>query len=455
MLQYVVLALIRIITSTFFRRIDVAGQDRIPGHGPVIFAGNHPNALMDGWLLTARCGRRPLRFLANAGLWKYRLLGIALDACGAIPVQRREDHGDAVDNNAAFSRLFEALEAGDCVGIFPEGISHAEPQLSRLKTGTARIALGTAARGKVSPVIVPCGLNYVHRHRFRSQVFIEFGAPIVMDEARLAAYRANPQEAVRELTDELGRALAAVTLNAPDWRTLRIIQTARRLYKPTGAELTPAEYVELNRRFVRQYVAEIDRPDMQALGRDLENYQARLDLLGIRDHQLRRPVDAGQTMRTIVGRGLRTLILLPLAVPGAILHLPVGWIAAAVGERFSYELDDVATLKVLATILLLPVLYLLLALWAGFTFGFVWAVIAVVALVFSFFASVRLIEAEANLLLSMVSLLRLARLRSDVEELRATRAALVAEIRAQVASRVDPSMQRIFTDRDFAAETDT
>ena len=92
MLQFFVNALVHVITGAFFRRIDVIGAENVPRDGPVIFAGNHPNALMDGWLLTARCGRWPLHFLANAKLWKYRGLGPLLDASGAIPVFRREEN---------------------------------------------------------------------------------------------------------------------------------------------------------------------------------------------------------------------------------------------------------------------------------------------------------------------------------------------------------------------------
>ena len=78
--------LVRVITSTFFRRIDVVGLQRVPLEGPVIFAGNHPNALMDGWLLTAKCGRSPLHFMVNAKLWQFPILGKLLTASGAVPV---------------------------------------------------------------------------------------------------------------------------------------------------------------------------------------------------------------------------------------------------------------------------------------------------------------------------------------------------------------------------------
>ncbi len=450
MFRRTVISLIRIITDTFFRRIDVVGIDNVPAEGPAIIAGNHPNALMDGWLLTAKCGRWPLYFMANAKLWNYRLLAPVLNATGAVPVYRREDYDGEVDNQKAFEKFYEVIESGNCMGVFPEGVSHVESQLAKLKTGTARIALAVATRGRVDVKVIPCGLNYIHRHRFRSQVLIEFGKPIVIDNQWVRDYQQDEQATVRRLTKHLADALINVTLNAPDWRTLRFIQTARRLYKPSSAELSPGNYVELSRRFVDRYLQAIDDPELQAFRDDVENYQARLDMLGLKDYQLRQPVTLAHAIRKVILRSLTMLALLPIAIPGALVHLPVGWIAATVGERFSYEMDDIATLKVLATILLLPLLYLVIAIIVGIYFGFWWAIVSVIALSFSFFASVRLIEAEAGLLNSMLSILRLARLGSDVDELRTDRAILVAKVRALAERLADPDVPRMFTEQDFS-----
>ncbi len=452
MIQRLIHWLIRVVTNTFFRRIDVANIDNVPKDGPVIFAGNHPNALMDGWLLTAKCGRWPLHFMANAKLWKYRMLAPILDACGAVPVFSREETNEEVNNDEAFATLYDVIESGNCMGIFPEGISHVESQLSKLKTGAARVALAVAARGKVRIKIVPCGLNYIHRHRFRSQVLIEFGDPIVIDDEWIQSYKQNERESVRKLTDHLTAALTSVTLNAPDWRTLRIIQTIRRLYKPATARLTPSEYIELNRRFVDGYLQNIHKPNIQTLSLEVEEYQAQLDMLDLKDHQLRQPISLANASRKVLLRGLRMIALLPLAIPGALLHLPVGWVAATLGERLSYEQDDVATLKVLATILLLPLFYLAIAILVGMYIGPWWALLAMVALSFSFVASVHLLEAEAGLFLSMISILRLKRLGNDVDDLRATRADLVEKIRKLVDEAIDPDTQRMFTQDDFSQQ---
>jgi len=442
--------LIRVIANTFFRRIEVTGIDNVPAVGPVIFAGNHPNALMDGFLLIAKCRRWPLHFMANAKLWEYRLLRPLLDLMGAVPVYQRMENASAVDNREAFGSLYEVIERGDCVGIFPEGVSHVEPQLLKLKTGAARIALTVTARARMPVVIVPVGLNYMHRHRFRSQVLIEFGEPIRIDQQWVDDFLQDEPQAVRKLTATLESSLRRITLNAPNWSILQFIQTARRLYKPARARLGPREYVELNRRFVERYLALADNPEMQAFRKDVEDYQARLELLGLQDHHLRRTVTPAFVLRRVILRSLTLFALLPLAIPGAILHLPVGWAATIVGERFSYEYDDVATLKVFATILLLPILYVLIAVCIGWNYGPGWALFAMFALTFSFFASVRIIETEAGLLFSVLSLLRLTRIGSDLNDLRSTRSRLVAKVRDLADRFADPDAPRIFQNNDFA-----
>ncbi len=442
--------LIDLIVNTFFRRIDVTGLENVPATGPLIFAGNHPNALMDGFLLINKCDRWPIHFMANSKLWKYPLIRSLLDALGAVPIFRREEHAGDVDNTSAFERLYEVIEMGDCMGIFPEGISHAESQLVKLKTGTARIALQVSARGKTRVRIIPCGLTYIHRHRFRSQVLLEFGAPIVVGDEWVSDYNADEIATVRKLTEQLSEALVNVTLNAPDWRTLRFIQAARRLYKPASAKMTPSGYVDLSRRFVEGYLAAIDDPEMQKFRADVEDYQSRLEFLGLKDFQLRQPVDVLATLRKLLWRCLKMIVLLPLAIPGAILHLPVGWVAAWVGDRFSYEQDDVATLKVISTVLLLPVIYGAVAILLGMSFGFWWGLLAVVALPPSFFLSIRIIEAEAGLLMSILSLLRVTRLPRDVAELRDERARLVSTIRALADRLADPNKERVFGPGDFA-----
>jgi hypothetical protein len=59
-------------------------------------------------------------------------------------------------------------------------------------------------------------------------------------------------------------------------------------------------------------------------------------------------------------------------------------------------------------------------------------------------------EAEAGLFTSMQSLLRLAHLGGEVDDLRTTRAELAEMVRELVEQRADPDLPRMFTGEDFA-----
>ena len=144
-------------------------------------------------------------------------------------------------------------------------------------------------------------------------MLIEFGEPIVITDTWVKDYQRDEQETVRRLTEQLARSLTGVTLNAPDWRTLRFIQTARRLYKPATAELSPGQYVELSRRFIDGYLLADNDPELMKLRDAIENYQSRLDLLGLKDYQLRQPLNTGRALRKLLSRSLKLLVLLPLA----------------------------------------------------------------------------------------------------------------------------------------------
>ena len=106
---------------------------------------------------------------------------------GVVFVRRQGDGGGTGDNEDAFAECHTALACGDVVAIFPEGTTHDRPRIDPLKTGAARIALAAnAMRGTDEPAVpvVPVGLHYTAKGRFRSDALVTYGAPI--EVARVA-----------------------------------------------------------------------------------------------------------------------------------------------------------------------------------------------------------------------------------------------------------------------------
>lgn len=129
-----------------------------------------------------------------------------------------------VDQTAVYKAVFARLNAGGCVGIFPEGGSHDRPSLLPLKAGVALMALGTLADNPDCGLkIVPCGMNYFHAHKFRSRAVIEFGNPIEVPKEIVEQFKQGERrESVGALLDIIYQSLVAVTVTSPDYETLMV-----------------------------------------------------------------------------------------------------------------------------------------------------------------------------------------------------------------------------------------
>ena len=141
--------------NLFFNSISVENQERIPNQGPLIFAANHPNTMMDPLIVGANCNRR-VAFLARSTLFSNKVFAWLLGLIGIIPVYRKIDaEGDMVRNEEMFSATHRHLEKGRALLIFPEGISTPDRIIHKVKTGAARIGLGAEANnGKFAVTVL-------------------------------------------------------------------------------------------------------------------------------------------------------------------------------------------------------------------------------------------------------------------------------------------------------------
>ncbi len=427
---------LRLLARAFFRQVEVVGLENIPADGPVLFAGNHPNSLLDPVLIITTCGRR-VSFAAKNTLWKSRLLRFVLDGLGAVPIARRDDNPGSkpLDNDAAFAAMYGVLRRSGTIGIFPEGISHDASQLATLKTGAARLALG--ARGHVTtPIqIVPCGLTFIHPARFRSLALVQYGTPITIDATWDARYADDPKAAARALTDAIEKGLRALTINAPDWDTVRALDAVRRLYQPLDIEIE--ERVELARRFNTHYGAVKDDPRVADLMDRVKHYQEDLDAFGVTDRELARGLDGPEMAKKFLRYLALFFLWMPLSLPGLPLHVPAILLARISGRYLTPRKDVVATTKVLAGALTVLFAYCVVALGFAWWGGWHWAAATLVVLPVSGYAALQVFDRLKLLRRGFGTLLRRLRFKPELALLRETRAALSNEI-VEVVGAVKP-----------------
>jgi 1-acyl-sn-glycerol-3-phosphate acyltransferase len=119
--------------AKWWGRMRVEGLDALPHSGPVLLAGNHDSQMDPVAVGAAANGHRQIRALAKAQLWDVRGLGPILNAMGQVPIRRGEGDRGALD------AAIEALRAGHCIGIFPEGTRSKGREL-RIRSGVGHLA---------------------------------------------------------------------------------------------------------------------------------------------------------------------------------------------------------------------------------------------------------------------------------------------------------------------------
>ena len=203
----------RLLLRIFFREIEVTGLARVPRGVPLVIVANHVNNLLDPMLLLAFLGAQP-RFLAKHTLWRHPVVLPFLALAGAIPVYRPKE-ADASRNLETFARCVATLAGGHAVALFPEGLSHDEASLQPLKTGAARMVLqAERSHPGLGVRVLPVGLVYEAKDRFRSRVRVQVGQP-VDPGPDVATHVLSRPAAVRSLTGRIASGLGAVVTPYP------------------------------------------------------------------------------------------------------------------------------------------------------------------------------------------------------------------------------------------------
>ena len=373
----------RFAAKVFFRRIEVVGLENIPQSGPVIFAANHPNGLVDPLFILC-FAPRPVSFLAKAPLFRYPVIGWFARAIEAIPVYRRQDNV-AGTNQETFSRAREVLSGGGAIAIFPEGTTHSDARLKELKTGAARIALG-ARLDAIS--VIPAGIYYTEKYTFRSEALVWFGKPIAVGLESADADGEPDREAAERLTGEIERGLAEVTLQADSHYALDLVRRAERIF--SGGAENLAEELELRRRFVEGYafLRERDAARLAGLEKTMARFEAELHAARLDPQTLEaRGVHiSGKTLAIL-------LVLLPVAAIGAVINYPTYRLIGLLARRIvKSESELTATVKVIGAFLLYPLTWIAIAALVGWRLGWAAGLLSLIAVPLSAYVALRFFE---------------------------------------------------------------
>jgi 1-acyl-sn-glycerol-3-phosphate acyltransferase len=348
------LAFFRRVSAIYFRDIEVVGElPEASTHGR-LFAPNHVNALVDPVLVmtNAPCAIAPI---AKSTLWKIPVLRGILDAVGAVPVVRRRDDPTKVAgaNDEVFARVASHLTGGGNVLIFPEGTSHNEPHVVKVRSGPARMLARAHDEGARGLTFQAVGLEFDERDTFRSRALVVYGPVRSVD-----ALDASGDALVDAITAQLRADLAELVVEGDDWEERRLVARIASLFAHEAGDASLARWNEIGRRV--EAAKRALRPEHAALYRELKEKVTRyfdtLDAAELRD------IDVVQGDATPRARGKRAAILaltLPLAIPGVVLYWLPYQIPRVLSRKLAKgEADSISTYKLATGLVVFPV-------WAG------------------------------------------------------------------------------------------
>ncbi len=335
-----------LVMKVFYRQYEVVGLAHLRTDNSVLLCANHVNALADVVVLQA-ISPRPIHPLTRSGLFKNPLLWPILKLIQAVPVYRRQDNCvDAVKNQDSFARCYELFDKKEVLLIFPEGQSHSDSSLRPLKTGAARLVLGASDASRQVPVVLPIGLSFSNKGRFRSTVFVKIGEPIATDQF----LPGGGEDAVKHLTEAIYRGLDDVTLNLDSHEELDFIKSLERFfalrhgkYRQRSLELRFRAFKKLaqaEKKLNQHYPEKIFR-----IKRQLHNFERMCRNWDIRDYHL--TLNYKPTLVTwFILRSMGILlIVLPLGLWGVINSFIPFVLTRCLATQFAKGVDQYDTAK--------------------------------------------------------------------------------------------------------------
>ena len=230
------------ISKVQYRSIESSGMEHIPRDRGSLCCAWHTNGILDALQIALN---HPEYFVIGArhDLVTRPILGWWTRKMAVQPVVRKAEllRGGCTEEEANFlnGRSLMALASGishgyGCV-LFPEGTSHNNSYMIRFRTGPMRTVLAASAlaksTGKELPVLIPMGLHFRTREYFRTDVWVEYGEPIqiedgdvpqnLVDAVSTGSWSEPPAESVFKLRDKLRDDLVPLSPNTHSWDEYR------------------------------------------------------------------------------------------------------------------------------------------------------------------------------------------------------------------------------------------
>ncbi|CAG8503517.1 1638_t:CDS:2 [Acaulospora colombiana] len=288
--------------------------------------------------------KRKLHFWAKNSLFANKYTRPVLVSGGVVPVDRTTKN-----NQLLFDATFEAaleysarLSKQELIG---------EEEDARKKKGISR------------PVIVlPCGITYVQKSKYRSTVMIVYGPPIRM-EPYDKDFEKDNRATVKRLTKDIESAMEKLTVNAPDWKTYNAATMTRLLLFSDDKNISLDDFVQVTQSLINFYANSNSEEKIATSKTLLDKYKTSLDMLQLSDADVARYDKHGisklRALCTFLYESLKFFIQLPFFLPALFFHWPI-YVLGKVSVKFEKYEESMAQNKIMLGLVWLMISYTIL-----------------------------------------------------------------------------------------------
>lgn len=356
-----------------------------------------------------------IRYTCKDTLLRDPKFGFLIRGAKCIGIKRKQDYqNQKVDNQHAFDQLFHQLANDSIVAMYPEGVGRYQSNLSPFRTGLARISVNFILKHQSKSVnILPVGLTYLHREKFRSSIAVRIGKPILLnidilkqkkaalftDDADQNQIKAEDEKETLSMTadqvyqigkninNELTERFTDLVISSPNWHMIALSHLARQVAFPQsssprkGTFLT--HYVDLTRQFNNIFKGNSNKNDeiVTKAYNELDSYWNVLWKYGLKDNRILELTSYKSWFykkcsyfNRFIYRFVSGVLLCGIALPGMISSSPIYFLwnrerKRRIKKGIEGNFDGLAMNKMFMITFGVPVLDLMYSIGIGYKFG--------------------------------------------------------------------------------------
>ena len=362
MLYSILQRVVRLGLRLYYSEIKVIHREQLEHKGPKIIIANHPNTLIDAWLIGTQLDE-PAHFIAKGTFFNSDFKKRFLRSLNMIPINRSgEGRTEGVSNTDTFEECYRLLDEGKTVVIFPEGTSTMELKLRELKSGTARIALEAERRvhGKLNLKVIPVGLLYTQGEKFRSKILIQAGNGMKVDSF-LPEFEENPSLAAKKLTQKFRSMLEKVLVTTQDGEQeqliMRLVKSLKSKYRDKSSDVVDEVDFTKNIRDRIELMQLVAPWKINAIQKQLVEVEWKLGQMSIQGDFLDRRFRSRMFLRQLLFSFIGVMLSLPVFIYGFIHNAIPYYLTDFAVPRITKDKEYFAPLGILLGLVLYPLMY--------------------------------------------------------------------------------------------------